>query len=230
MGSLASIIGATDNIKPPAYVPIYEQIFAPLRHQKLKILELGVFQGGSLKVWERYFPHAEIAGLDLRLPGMAFDSGRVRMFEGDQSDPGILDRIAAEVAPDGFDIVIDDAAHIAALAKASFWHLFEHHLRPGALYCIEDWGTGYWNGWPDGSKFETFESRTNGVQRRFPSHDFGMVGFVKQLVDECHYNAIKDTQVLPNNRPSRFACMSIYAGLVVVTKAADPDHTGKTGG
>ncbi|HUV09939.1 MAG TPA: hypothetical protein VMX12_03105, partial [Acidimicrobiia bacterium] len=39
-------------------------------------------------------------------------------------------------------------------------------------YAIEDWGTGYWESWPDGAQFE-------------PDHTAGMVGFVKSLVDEC---------------------------------------------
>jgi hypothetical protein len=43
----------------------------------------------------------------------------VRLFAGDQADPMVLDRAAAEVAPRGFDIIIDDCAHIGPLAKAS---------------------------------------------------------------------------------------------------------------
>jgi hypothetical protein len=34
-----------------------------------------------------------------------------------------LDRIAGERAPDCFDIIIDDASHIAEFTKISFWHL-----------------------------------------------------------------------------------------------------------
>jgi len=38
-----------------------------------------------------------------------------------------------------------------ALTRRSFWHFFQHHLKPGGLYVIEDWGTGYWSDWPDGA-------------------------------------------------------------------------------
>jgi hypothetical protein len=50
--------------------------------------------------------------------------------------------IADNVAPEGFDIIIDDASHIGELTKTAFWHLFDNHLKPNGLYAIEDWGTG----------------------------------------------------------------------------------------
>jgi hypothetical protein len=139
------------------------------------------------------------------------------MFAGRQEDTAALDGVAALVSG-GFDIIIDDCAHVGALAKVSFWHLFENHLRPGGVYCIEDWGTGYWRDWPDGGRYEEFVGTGPARQRRFPSHDYGMVGFIKQLVDECHYDAVKETQGAADNRPSRFASMSIYGGLVVIEK------------
>jgi hypothetical protein len=36
----------------------------------------------------------------------------------------------------------------------------------GWLYVIEDWTTGYWDGWPDGSRYERFA-----VQVAFGSGD-----------------------------------------------------------
>src|SRR5438309_8699047 len=54
---------------------------------------------------------------------------------------------SGETAPEGFDVIIDDCSHIGELTRISFWHLFEHHLKPGGLYVIEDWSTGYWDSW-----------------------------------------------------------------------------------
>ena len=68
-------------------------------------------------------------------------------------------------APGGFDIIIDDASHIGELTKTTFWHLFDHHLKPGGLYAIEDWGTGYLDDFSDGKKIqsEVFDSRSRSV-------------------------------------------------------------------
>jgi hypothetical protein len=58
--------------------------------------------------------------------------------------------VARKTAPEGFDIIIDDASHFGDLTKIAFWHLFDNHLKPSRLYVIEDWGTGYWSDWTDG--------------------------------------------------------------------------------
>jgi hypothetical protein len=209
MQSIYEIIAATDAWKPACYVPIYEQLFEAMRFLPLSLLELGIHKGGSLKAWEAYFPHARIAGVDVNPPTLNVGA-RVRMFAGNQADTDLLSRVAAEVAPDGFDVIIDDCSHIGALAKVSFWHLFDHHLKPGAVYCIEDWGTGYSAAWPDGRQ----PAVELDSERRMPSHDAGMVGLVKQLVDELHGDP-----VAPETRLSKFASMTLHAGICIIRKA-----------
>jgi hypothetical protein len=131
---------------------LYEKRFGPLRDQPIALLELGVAKGKSIEMWRDCFPKATIVGLDL-LPEWESTEERVRIYRGRQDDLALLDRIAAICAPRGFDIIIDDAAHIGQLAKASFRQLFMHHLKRGAFYAIEDWGTGYFGNhvyYPDG--------------------------------------------------------------------------------
>jgi hypothetical protein len=114
------------------------------------LLELGVHEGASLLLWRDYFPHGTVAGIDIELPKNFESTERVHLFEGSQGDTGFLSEVARRVAPDGFDIIIDDASHMGELTRTSFWHLFDHHLKSGGLYVIEYWGTGYWDHWPDG--------------------------------------------------------------------------------
>lgn len=170
------------------YIPRYEKYFDRLdadRHQ-VRLLELGIKSGGSLQLWRDYFPNGVIAGLDIEPVDVEDDSGRIHVYQGGQEDPELLDRIARECAPDGFDIIIDDCAHIGWLARRSFWHLFPNHLRSEGMYILEDWGTGYWESWPDGKRYkEPGRRQASDGAKRFPSHDSGMVGFVKELVDEC---------------------------------------------
>lgn len=207
--SLHDIAAKTGAIKGPSYLTAYEKVLEPMRDQPLALLELGVHEGGSIRTWEAYLPAARIAGVDRNLPPLAV-SDRVRLYQGDQADPALLARCAAEVAPEGFDVIIDDCAHIGAVAKASFWYLFDNHLKPGGIYSVEDWGTGYWPEWIDGRSM-TIEPDS---ERRMPSHDAGMVGFVKQLIDEL---AIPDTRI--HQRPSRFTEMTLSFGLCLIRKA-----------
>jgi SAM-dependent methyltransferase len=194
--------------KSQDYLDNYELFLRPVRAREVKLLELGVNQGGSLLMWRDYFPKGVVAGLDFRLFQLADDTGRVRIYQGRQEDLGLLTRIAGEVAPEGFDVIIDDCSHIAEQARASFWHLFDNHLKPGGLYSIEDWGTGYWARWPDGRPYD-------GV-----NHSAGMVGFVKELVDECGMADItKPGLGRTPHRKSKFERMMICFGQCFVVKA-----------
>ena len=189
----------TDKV-PNGYLRTYDRVFEELIDRPVKVLELGVRTGGSLGLWCDYFPNGTIAGLDLNPPTGKLDRDRIRIF--------LLSKIAAEVAPDGFDIVIDDASHVAAPTRTGFWHLFENHLKPGGLFAIEDWGTGYWENWPDGSAWREGEP-----------HHAGMVGLVKELVDEAGvHDATRDWYDAPLNRTSRFESILIVPSIAIVTR------------
>jgi hypothetical protein len=242
--------------KPLTYLEIYEERFAPFRDAPINILELGVAKGKSMEMWRDCFPKATIAGVDL-LPQWESTDDRVRVYRGRQDDTALLDRVAAECAPGGFDIIVDDAAHIGQLAKASFWHLFDRHLKPGGTYALEDWGTGYWGNhvyYPDGDYYRARPDngflhglanriirqapvewpklgflgkllRRHQYTRRFPSHEYGMVGFAKQLVDEIGISDITNPEhgvpdgPLGGPRQTRFRNLLFAPGVILVTKA-----------
>jgi hypothetical protein len=133
----------------------YQPYFAPLVGKSINLLELGIYKGASLRFWRDYFENATIVGLDCSTPAKIDDpNGKIHIYQGYQQDTQLLDRIVKEQAPDGFDVVIDDCSHIGRLARISFWHLFQNHLKPGGLYAIEDWGTGYVNSCLDGRPYK----------------------------------------------------------------------------
>jgi hypothetical protein len=159
----------------------YEFVFAPLVGQSISLLELGIYKGASLRFWRDYFENATVVGLDCNPPVKIDDpNGRIHIYQGYQQDTQILDRIVKEQAPDGFDVVIDDCSHIGRVTRISFWHLFQNHLKPGGLYAIEDWGTGYVESWPDGRRYRpkshlryslyerSLDSVTSNLSRAFP--------------------------------------------------------------
>lgn len=147
-------------------------------------------------------------GIDANPPAADLSAERLSFYQGEQQDTDFLSAVAAEAAPDGFDIIIDDASHLAAPTRTCFWHLFENHLKPGGLYSIEDWGTGYWDAWPDGRAFSANEP-----------HHHGMVGFVKELIDEQGAHDVSRRWYTEAwTRSSRFASVLTTASLVIVTK------------
>ena len=171
--SLAEIAARydTDKASNGGYLADFENAFGSMREKPVAMLELGVFHGGSLQTWRDYFAAGPVVGLDLNPVEIPDPSGRIKTYAGSQSDLDLLDRIRRECAPDGFDVIIDDCSHLGSLTAASFWHLYPRHLKAGGIYVIEDWGTGYWDSWPDGRHasrrvLAPGDSRTGGNLRR----------------------------------------------------------------
>lgn len=207
-----------DKTKAADLMGHYDHFFAPMIGKGIDLFELGVARGASLRYWRDYFGNANIVGLDRNVPADADLPNMIHVYQGYQQDIELLDHIAEEQAPEGFDVIIDDCAHIGRLARISFWHLFQNHLKPGGVYAIEDWGTGYWpwSKWPDGGRYrpkshlaysrreQLLDALSQRLSRTFPgcpwlaqlparlfvrstirTHDHGMVGFVKELLDVC---------------------------------------------
>lgn len=212
------------------YLDVYDPIFAPWACKEIKLLEIGIRNGGSLQLWRDYFRLGVIIGIDIKLPEHFVPGERIQIFEGSQSDKQFLSEVANKVAPEGFDIIIDDASHIGSLTKTAFWHLFNNHLKPGGLYAIEDWGTGYLDDFPDGKRPDAINSRVPSIQSGssqsgdqnmkipFPCHSYGMVGFVKELVDEQGADSITMQLPVEARRASMFESVHITQGIVFVTK------------
>lgn len=246
----------TDKAQHAHYLRNYEDYFRSFVDKPVKLLELGVYKGGSLLLWRDYFENGLIVGLDAEPVQLSDATGRIRIYQGQQQDTALLDRIAQDNAPEGFDVIIDDCSHIGELTRITFWNLFDHHLKPGGLYVIEDWSTGYWNEFFDGVGFRyqpnldfnpslfrlrtlvaraqqmTIAKRLSPIgwglrltkrifnQRQFRSHDYGLVGFVKELVDECGMADITDeARGTGRYRPSKFKEMKIAPGQVFIVKA-----------
>ena len=124
----------------------------------LRFLEIGVFEGASIGVWEDYFDGEGnkyygigYSGEDRSGDYFAADetdfafqySPQTTLFRGDQSDGAFLASMLAESGGD-FDIIVDDGSHDPAHMLFTFDILFPH-LQPGGLYIFEDVETSYWN-------------------------------------------------------------------------------------
>ena len=122
------------------YVEIYELFFGPLRERPLRFLEIGVFRGESMRLWQAYFESAEIFGIDIE-DTSEHETARIRTFVADQADRQQLAAVIEEAGSD-FDIILDDGGHSMEQQQVSFGFLFPH-VRPGGLYIIEDVHTSF---------------------------------------------------------------------------------------
>ena len=48
-----------------SYLETYEILMSPLKKRVKNVIEIGIWEGGSLKLWNDYFLNADIFGLDV---------------------------------------------------------------------------------------------------------------------------------------------------------------------
>jgi hypothetical protein len=126
------------------YLAEYEQLFAPYRDRPIRILEIGIENGGSLELWSKYFWNAaKVLGCDIN-PDCAklhYDDPRISTVVGNANWDSTRKRILGHC--DRFDIIIDDASHQSKDIICSFAGYFPF-LNEGGLYIAEDLHCSYW--------------------------------------------------------------------------------------
>jgi hypothetical protein len=117
------------------YTPAYHELLGHRREKVRRVLEIGVHKGASLRMWEEYFPNADIIGVDID-KACLFNAGRIRCYFGDQNDEQRVAKIAQrEVLP--FDLIVDDGSHRAADQVRTAKALLPYLAR-GGIYVCED--------------------------------------------------------------------------------------------
>jgi Methyltransferase domain len=130
------------------YFPIYTRHFSPYRGRPVRILEIGVYRGGSLDMWQWFFgSQVTLVGIDIDPDAKAASDPRHVVEIGDQMDPDFLRRVAEEHGP--FDIIIDDGGHGMEQQIVTAETLFPL-LKDGGVFLVEDSHTSYWDSYQGG--------------------------------------------------------------------------------
>lgn len=116
------------------YLRHYEQAFSRFRDQDINIVEIGIFGGASLTLWENFFSKAKIVGIDINPECSKYQTERSTIEIGSQADTKFLSRIVDRFPP---TIIIDDGSHRADHIQITFEYLFPR-LLPGGVYVVED--------------------------------------------------------------------------------------------
>jgi hypothetical protein len=149
------------------YLRKYEKYIPYKREDKLKILEIGVLNGGSTRTWKEYFYNSEIIGIDINPECKIHEEERIKIEIGSQIDDVFLREVSEKYGP--FDMILDDGSHINSHVIFSFQKLFPF-LKSQGIYIVEDVCTSYWNEY--GGKL-----RMEGT----------MIEYFKNIIDEVNY-------------------------------------------
>lgn len=202
--------------KPFWYLTLYHKHFSELRKKKLNILEIGIggydapkAGGGSLRMWQNYFPNSIICGIDIYDKKFHEDK-RIKIYQGSQIDLVFLDSLAEEMG--SFDIIIDDGSHLNEHVITTFETLFPH-LSTNGLYVVEDTHTSYWE------KFGGSASKQAKT----------MMNFFGNFVDEINYEEFNDKDYIPTFYQSNITGIHFYHSILFIEKGRNTNGSPERG-
>ena len=112
----------TDKQTAHSYLPVYEELFQKKKLSAQSILEIGIYYGGSIKLWKDYFTNAKIYAVeifDLRhvWAELQHDDRIVLYTSTDAYDPQFVKIKLADQRLQ-FDMILDDGPHTLESMKA----------------------------------------------------------------------------------------------------------------
>lgn len=121
----------TDKISH-GYFYIYDKYLKPLFGKKINLMEIGVSNGESLKVWNEFFEGSNIIGIDIE-DKTEYETNNIKTIIANQESDVDLKKL-----PKDMDIIIDDGGHKMIQQQRSLVNLFSNNLKNGGYYIIED--------------------------------------------------------------------------------------------
>ncbi|KAA0968277.1 class I SAM-dependent methyltransferase [Aureimonas fodinaquatilis] len=184
------------------YMPIYDNLMLPWKNQPTTFLEIGVFKGGSMRMWRDYFaPGSKVSFLDIDPACKALELPDTQVFIGDQADTALLAQIALERGP--FDIVVDDGGHQSHQQTGSFQALWRQ-IKNGGLYIVEDVHTSYWPGFGGGYR-----------------NPQSFMEYSKHLLDEMHSWYSEDQKQFPlSSKAWEIGSVTFHDSMIIFKKQA----------
>jgi len=204
-----------------SYLPYYDQLFNPLRHLKISLLEIGVQNGGSLDTWSEYFESGQRfigCDIDKNCARLQYNDPRISIVVGDANGAPAFQEINNFC--NEFDIIIDDGSHTSIDILNSFINYFPL-IKPGGIYVVEDTHTLY------SGKFG------GGILNEYSAY-----AFFKKIIDVTNYQFWRDDLAIKSlfstffpdgNTPGFIAegwieSIEFRNSVITVIKSQQPGH------
>lgn len=182
------------------YFEIYERHFQKYRNKKVVILEIGIFQGGSLQMWKNYFgAKAEIYGIDINPKCKAFEEKNIQIFIGSQSDRRFLRELKKKIPK--VDVLIDDGGHFMKQQIVTFEEMYDH-VKEDGIYLCEDLHTSYW-------------LRYGGGNRRMGT----FIEYSKKLIDRLNAYHSEQRSLRVDEFTKTTHALHFYDSMLVIEKS-----------
>lgn len=184
------------SVKWEKYFPVYEKYFNKYKNNKITFVEIGIFSGGSLKMWKNYFgQNAQIIGIDINSDCKKFEDKENNIFVeiGNQSDPNFWKSFFHKFG--NVDVVLDDGGHTNLDQIMTTVNVVQH-INDGGVLIVEDTHTSY-------------------VDEYNSSKKYSFINFSKKIVDDINSNIELDLDIKFNFSLKKYIySVSFYESIV----------------
>lgn len=190
------------------YFDIYDDVFSWFQGTNdVRVLEIGVQNGGSLQVLSQYFgKESQISGLDVDARCSNLKLGNnISVTIGNASDPKVCDSLGV------FDLIIDDGSHSPKDQRTTLNNLFMKHLSEGGVYLIEDLEHSFQDWW----KTTPSTGKQEGSLKEAISDNKNFVQDIQDMIYEIQHKQIKPSsnEIMENTWK-----ITNYSGIVCLYK------------
>lgn len=148
------------------YFKIYEELFTAYKDRPITFVEIGVYNGGSLEIWKKFFnKESRIIGIDINPECKKLEEQGFEIFIGDQSKANFWEDFFKKVGK--VDIILDDGGHKNDQQIITLVNCIKN-INNGGLLAVEDTHTSY------------LKEFTN-------SEKYSFINFSKKLIDDINY-------------------------------------------
>ena len=131
----------TDKNTTHSYLPLYESLFKDKKETAQNILEIGIQNGGSIKLWRDYFINASIYGLNIihidQIPDDIKNDKNIILHTSTNAYDSQLFQETFLNKNLKFDLLVDDGPHTLESMK-QFINLYSQVLADDGILIIED--------------------------------------------------------------------------------------------
>jgi cephalosporin hydroxylase len=136
----------TDKNTVHSYLPLYEEILKDYKETFKVVLEIGIFFGGSIQLWNDYFTNATIIGIDIMTKDNYINNNNYSikilnndkvnlLFETNAYDDNLIATIKEKY--DKLDFVLDDGPHTLE-SMQYFVNRYSQLLSDNGILILED--------------------------------------------------------------------------------------------
>ena len=129
----------TDKNTLHSYLPLYDELLKRKKDSAKNVLEIGIFQGGSIKLWSDYFLNANIYAIDIIEDIHVWDKIKnkkniVLYTSTDAYNEEVFNKNFKHIK---FDFIIDDGPHTLE-SMIQFIKLYSQVITDDGILIIED--------------------------------------------------------------------------------------------